>query len=327
MRWIDGHLDLAYLAVNGRDVRREADDPQTGCVSLQALRASGIEIVLGTIFTEPAMPCEAHPHAYPHREALDAAEQAGQQQLRVYEQLEAEGALSIMRRAADLDGDLPLPKVAILMEGADPIRTPDDLQVWFERGVRIVGLTWAAGTRYAGGNANGGPLTRLGVELIAALDAQGVIHDASHLSDEAFDGLLDHARGPIIASHSNCRVLLEPKQRHLRDDQIKAIGERGGVVGLNLYSGFLAKDRRATVADCVAHVEHIAKVMGHRRGVALGSDMDGGFGPHRLPEGLDHPAKLTRLVEGLRAAGWSEIEIADFAYGNWRRFISAVLSG
>src|SRR5262249_9496495 len=160
---------------------------------------------------------------------------------------------------------------------------------------------WAAGTRYASGNgpSSGLPasakreyagLSSDGLELVKAMDACGIIHDASHLSDAAFDQLMTHARGPVIASHSNCRALLDDRQRHLRDDQIAAIGDREGVIGLNLYTKFLALGRRATIDDCIRHVEHVTDIMGHRRGVALGSDMDGGFGRSALPVGLDDPS-------------------------------------
>jgi len=65
--------------------------------------------------------------------------------------------------------------------------------------------------------------------------------------------------------------------------------------------------------------------MGHRRGVALGSDMDGGFEPGELPEGLEHPTRLGALAEGLAASGWSAEEVAGFRYGNWRRLLEEVL--
>lgn len=287
-----------------------------------------MEIALGTIFTHPGPePGDDGPAGYPSSDDLDAAEAAGLRQLEVYEELEREGALTIVRARSDLDrADAPRPAIVLLMEGADPIRGPEDVARWHERGLRLVGLTWAAGTRYAGGNASGGPLTALGVELVAAFDAAGIVHDASHLSDAAFDGLLARARGPIVATHSNCRALAGPDERHLRDDQIAAIGARGGIVGLNLFTRFLAPGRRATVDDCVAHVERVAGVCGHRRAVALGSDMDGGFGPESLPEGLDHPRHLKRLAEALRAAGWSDDEVAGFAHGNWRRFLAGTLA-
>jgi membrane dipeptidase len=241
--------------------------------------------------------------------------------------LEAAGEVAIVRTASNIDLPAPLPRILILMEGADPIRSPEHVPSWKERGVRLVGLTWATGTRYAGGNAGNpgeGPLTALGVEMVRALDEAGIVHDASHLSDAAFDGLLEHAAGPIVASHSNCRALLEPRQRHLRDDQIRAIARRDGIIGLNLYSPFLARDRRANIADCVAHLEHVCEIAGHRRCVALGSDMDGGFTPNHLPTGLDRPEALEALAEALRDAGWSDDEVRGFASGNWRRFLSGL---
>jgi membrane dipeptidase len=348
MRWIDGHLDLAYTAVRGRDITAPCADLSSGCVSLPALRDADVRIAIATIFTEPGVFGPDHPHGYPASDDLDAAEAAGLRQLEIYEKLEQSGHIAIMRTRADLTAleNAAEPKlgVVLLMEGADPIRSPDHLRKWFDRGLRIIGLTWAAGTRYAGGNADaggGGPLKPPGVDLIKAMDALGVVHDASHLSDAAWEGLVKHATGLIIASHSNSRALVENKQRHLRDDQIKFIGERtlgsggesggggeaggGGVVGLNLYSPFLAKGRRATIEDCVAHVQHAAEVMGHRRGVALGSDMDGGFGPKDLPEGLDSPAKLPLLLESLRNVGWIDADRRAFAYDNWRRFLQNVL--
>lgn len=330
MQWIDGHLDLAYVAVGGRDITTPCPEPASGCVSLPALRQAGVRIALGTIFTEPGVFGPDHPHGYPASDDLDAAEAAGFRQIEVYEKLEKLGQLRIIRSGsalaeAEMSGTLG---VVLLMEGADPIRSPDHLKKWFDRGLRIIGLTWAAGTRFAGGNADtagGGSLKPAGVDLIKAMDALGMAHDVSHLSDAAFDGLMQHATGPVIASHSNCRSLVENKQRHLRDDQIKAIGNRGGIVGLNLYSSFLAKGRRATIADCVVHVTHEANLMGHRRGVGLGSDMDGGFSPKDLPEGLESPAQLESLADALRDSGWPESDVRAFAYDNWRRFLSGLL--
>ncbi|MCP3905390.1 MAG: peptidase M19 [Planctomycetes bacterium] len=321
MVWVDGHLDLAYLAVTGRDLRAEADGT-TGCVSLPALRRARIDVVLGTVYTAPG-----EDGAYGYRDVNDrtGARRAGVAQLDVYETLERAGELTIVRSPADLDAPRPAPAVVLLMEGADPIAGPDDVAWWHARGLRFVGLTWARGTRYAGGNGRGGPLTAEGVDLVRALDAERIVHDASHLADEAFDGLLEHATGRVVATHSNCRALLADDMRHLRDDQIRAIDARDGIVGLNLYAGFLATGRRANVADCVDHVTHVAEVMGHRRGVALGSDMDGGFGPDDLPDGCDRPGLLDTLAAALRNAGWSDDDVAGFTAGNWMRFLRAIM--
>jgi membrane dipeptidase len=324
MRWIDGHLDLAYLALCGRDLRVACSDPATGCVSLPALREAGIGLAVATIFTEPG---PGQRYGYRDSGDLAGAERAGQSQLELYARLESEGEIQIVRGRGDLDGrgGGPGPRVVLLMEGADPIRAPDDARRWFDGGVRMVGLAWAAGTRYAGGNHRPGPLTPLGGELIGALDELGIIHDASHLADEAFEALAAHAGGPIVATHSNCRALAGDSQRHLRDGQIAEIGRRDGIVGLNLCAKFLAAAGRAAISDCVAHIERVCAIMGHRRGVGLGSDMDGGFPPGALAAGLDHPRKLEALAEALRDAGWPDGDIEGFRHANWRRFLERAL--
>jgi membrane dipeptidase len=148
-----------------------------------------------------------------------------------------------------------------------------------------------------------------------------MIHDLSHLADEAFEAVMAAARGPVVATHSNSRVITGEDQRHLRDDQVMAIAERDGIIGLNLFSMFLVPEGRATISDCVAHLQRITELMGHRRGVGLGSDMDGGFGPDSLPIGLDHPGKLGALAEALADTGWSEQDIQGFRSENWRRFL------
>ncbi len=326
MKWIDGHLDLAYLALLGRDLTVPCPDPLEGCVSLPALREGNVEVIFATIFTEPGG-TDAHGlAAYGGIDDVGGAEAAGRRQLEIYRRLEAAGELRFICTRDDLDAAGSVaPGIVLLMEGADPIRDPEQVPQWFADGLRIVGMTWAAGTRYAGGNQRLGPLTPLGADLVRAMDECGMIHDASHLSDEALTGLLELTRGPVIATHSNCRALVGLSQRHLRDDQVRAIAERGGVIGLNLFSKFLVPEGRATIADCVAHVQRLADLMGHRRGVALGTDMDGGFGPGELPVELDHPRKLDSLADALGTAGWSDQDVEGFAHGNWRRFLERSL--
>ncbi|TVQ50916.1 MAG: peptidase M19, partial [Phycisphaerales bacterium] len=256
MPWIDGHLDLAYLGVSGHDLTRPHEDPASGCISLPELREAGVTIAFGTIYTEPE--ATDSPWGYPDSADREAAFATGKRQLDLYHQLADQGEIRLIRSAADLEQPAPAPGVVLLMEGADPIRSPDDVGWWHERGVRLVGLTWALGTRYAGGNERHGPLSDEGRELVRELDRFGIIHDVSHLADAAFADLLKTTDGPIVATHSNCRALLPDRQRHLTDDQIRAIAARDGVVGLNLCGYFLSQnDDRATIDDCIAHVEHV----------------------------------------------------------------------
>jgi len=325
MEWVDGHLDLAYLAVRGRDLRQPSDG-ETGCVSLPDLREGGVRVALATIFTEPGANA-SDPCGYPSSDDLDAAEAAGRRQLDVYQELAASGDVSIVRAARDLEAqhDDGL-RIVLLMEGADPIRSAESAEEWFNAGVRAVGLTWGLGTRYAGGNANHGPLSDSGIELVGEMDRLGIIHDASHLCDAALDGMFEHAQGSIVATHSNCRTLLNENQRHLGGDQIAEIGRRGGIIGLNLYRGFLNRDRdKVSIGDCVRHIEHVCAIIGDRVHVGLGSDMDGGFEPDELPDDLNHPRKLVNLANALRSAGWPDNEVAGFCHGNWSRFLRAAL--
>jgi membrane dipeptidase len=135
---------------------------------------------------------------------------------------------------------------------------------------------------------------------------------------------MEVARGPVVASHSNCRALLpgaKHPERHLSDDQIRALAaRRDGKIGVNFFARFLVPAeelarRRATVADAVRHMTHIEQVGGKRDVLALGSDFDSGFGAELLPADLQGPPELWRLAETLSAGGWSDEEIAQFAWG------------
>ena len=329
--WFDGHLDLASLALEGRDLTvplgAAVGKPQPAAVTFPSLLKGGIFGCFGTIFTAPDL---EGPLGYPARDAVEGAHAAGLRQQACYEGWARQGRVRLLRSALELEPvtvEGPPLQVLILMEGADPIRSPEEVGWWHARGLRAVGLSWAMGTRYAGGNAKPGPLTETGREMVAALDEHGIVHDLSHLPDEAAWELLELSRGPVMASHSNCRVLVNGQsQRHLPDDLIRAIAARGGMIGLNLFSLFLSpegKDRRATIEETIAHVEQVCDLAGRRDVVGLGSDLDGGFGADRLPEGIDEPADLTQLVDALARRGWTSGELAGFQRENWLRFLRA----
>jgi membrane dipeptidase len=328
--WLDAHLDLAYLHLGGPAVTGELPDPAARGVSLPALARGDVRVFLGTIFTEVGTEAVGKPWGYRDADDRDGAHAAGVRQLEVYEELERTGRARIVRTLADLDACAAAPRgappgIVILMEGADPIRTPDEVSWWHARGVRVVGLTWALGSRYAGGNAAHGPLTDLGRRAVEAMDACGILHDASHLCDASFDGLCAATDARIVATHSNMRALMDDRQRHATDAQVREIARRDGMVGLNLYGKFLAAGRPATVDDAVRHVEHAASIAGRGR-TGLGSDFDGGFAPTDCPAGCGRPEELPALAAGLRAAGFGDADLAGFAHGNWLRTLRAQLS-
>jgi len=355
--WFDAHLDLACLAVHKRDMSAPADEAggpwPPGAVTLPSLREGGVCAAFGTIFTEAG---GEGPEGYPEGD-VETAHRRGRAQLEVYLTWRDQGRIALdipkvfrhdpgvgtIRGGMGVAEVSPLASakkldltprgrrtlhVGVLMESADPIRSPVELPWWVERGVMAIGLAWWKSSRYAGGNgASGEGLTPAGRELVDAMDELGVAHDLSHLSQRATEELLEAATGPVMASHSNCRALLGGEnERHLTDETIAEIGRRGGVVGINLVSNFLdhtleeGKGQRATIDDVVAHIERVCEIMGRRDGVGLGSDMDGGFSRTGLPEGIEGPKDLERIADALRARGWSDAEIGGFRFENWGRF-------
>ncbi len=340
-RWFDAHLDLAYLAETGRDMHAPPADArgrhQPVAVTLPAMAEAGVTHCLGTIFTEPVDPNdpnrETGAFAYPDGDTLGAWK-AGMRQLKLYQAWHDAGVIRLMPpRGTRAPADGPV-CVGILMEGADPIETPEQLDEWADAGMVAIGLTWARRSRYAGGNATpmhdpGIGLSPLGRELIPRIDARGIVHDLSHLSQRATDELLGLTDSVVMASHSNARSLMgqrdDPKtQRHLSDETIREIARRGGIVGINLLSDFLnprvKRGDRATMADVVAHIEQVCTLVGSRRHVGLGSDADGGFGADRLPTGIDGLSDLGRILDALRNAGWSDADLEGFAWRNWAEF-------
>ncbi len=335
-RWFDAHLDLACLAVNGRDMSRGVRDCGgpwlPASLTFPSLREGGVTAVLGTIFTELD---GKDAEGYPPGDA-EAAHVAGVRQLECYERWEREGVLTRWQGGAVTRGQHgrgSALSLGVLMECADPIRTPDELGWWVERGVVAVGMAWARGSRYATGEGERGcsrgvGLTVLGRELVPRLDALGVVHDASHLSDRALADLFELTDRRVMASHSNSRVLLDGKsQRHLTDEAIREIGRHGGVIGLNLVRNFIRTglnradpNDRPTIDEAVAHVEHVCEVMGHRRGVGMGSDLDGGISANDLPAGINEPRDFEKIAEALSRRGWGDGEVEGFAWGNWARF-------
>jgi membrane dipeptidase len=326
---VDAHLDLAYNALRGRDVLRPAceqtckpgeEHPTCG---LPDLRAGNVGLICATIFCMPAR------DGKPGYTTADEAATVAADQLSWYRAQEACGQLDFVRGATELpQPDLRMtpataPKAILLLEGADAIRTPDDVPGWFDAGLRIVGLAWGR-TRFAGGTDGPGPLTREGVELIPHLDRVGVIHDLSHLAEESFFQLLDRTTGPVMASHSNCRAFV-PTDRQLSDKMIRAIVERNGVIGINFYDRFLLPPEEygknpAKLCDVIRHVDHICQLAGNAKHAAIGTDLDGGVGKFEIPEEIVTAADLPKLVEALSARGYTDRDAARIMGANWLEF-------
>ncbi len=339
MLLIDGHVDLAWNALTlGRDLTAPlaeiraaegvtpAHGEGTATVSLPALRAAGVRVVCATVY---ATPYGESPTRLAGYRTPEEAYAQGCAQVAYYHELAARGAVTVIRSRAELEGviagALPAPGLILLMEGADPLRAPDDLAHYVAWGVRMVGLAWGA-TRYAGGTGAPGPLTDPGRALLAEMARLGVALDISHLAEEACREALDIFPGRVAASHANCRALV-PTDRQLSDAMIRALAAREGIIGLVLYNRFIRADWRdgdakeaVSLADLLPHVAHISGLVGPRH-LALGSDLDGGVGREVIPRELDSAADLPRVADLLAAAGYPPAAVAGIMGENWLRWL------
>jgi membrane dipeptidase len=245
------------------------------------------------------------------------------------------------------------------LEGADPLMgDPWALAPFHHAGVRLVTLAWADNAFSGTALGSGAGLTKKGQDLVAFCDELGVVVDVSHASDQAFWDVCAVGTKPFVASHSNCRFLCA-NARNLTDEMIRALGDRGSVVGVNLYSGFLSpafsaqaedferqamaaveaggrthEEAEAAIAVFLAgvprpplslladHVRHIIRVGGEDC-VGLGGDLDG---VDSTPVEIDGVADYPRIAQLLEQAGLSAIQIEKVCHGNFERVFREVMA-
>jgi membrane dipeptidase len=180
---------------------------------------------------------------------------------------------ALVHTRTDLEQALRDDKIALILsfEGADPLGRNVELIRTFNRlGLRVVSLTWNRANLYAQGLAEDtqSGVTSLGTELLSLMDEVGIVLDLTHLSPSSFWSALSKFKGPVMASHSNAfGVCSHP--RNLADDQIRAVAERGGLIGLNLVPRFVGGDD--LLEGVVQHAEYIRKLVGLQC-LALGPD-------------------------------------------------------
>lgn len=161
-------------------------------------------------------------------------------------------------------------------------------------------------------------LTSFGKEAIAVMNDLGMLIDVSHLSDGGFWDVVRLSKKPFVASHSNCRAL-SPHRRNLTDEMIRALADKGGVMGLNFYGPFLNSDiscMESCITQMITHLNHVIKVGGSDL-PAIGTDFDGMEGSFEISE----CSKMYLLFEAMEHNGFSGEQIDKIAYKNVERVI------
>jgi membrane dipeptidase len=214
------------------------------------------------------------------------------------------------------------------LEGADPL-APDlsDLEGWYERGLRSLGLVWSRGNAFAEGvpfrfpaSPDTGPgLTAAGKALVRRCNELGMLVDLSHLNEAGFWDVARLSTAPLVATHSNAHALCA-STRNLTDAQLDAIGASGGVVGINFAVSFLredgGQDRTTPLSEIVRHAAYVAERIGVDH-IAFGSDFEGAV----VPDALGGTAGLPQLVDAFRAAGFEDEAVEKITHRNWLRVL------
>ncbi len=238
-------------------------------------------------------------------------------------------ALFPVLRAADLDRAGKDGKIGVLLtieDGGVMGNRLENVRKYYDMGVRLVTLTWNhpnfIGHPHSGDpEAMGRGLTDYGRQVVSEMERLGMVIDVSHGSDGLFFQVAELARKPFVASHSNARAVCG-HTRNMRDDMIRLLADKGGVMGLNIGPAFLADGSEVSrVEDMVRQILHIRRVGGS--GVlALGSDFDGIHGDLEIAGPQDWP----RLADALSRAGLSEDELEQMWWSNADRVLRAALA-
>ena len=336
MRWIDMHCDTLSEIWRGNAQSLECNGL---CVDLERLKKAGAKTQFFACFVNAA------------GSGSDVWERAWKNVLGMTELARSsEGEqLHFIREAGEVEGGNPINPVCPPVpeqefSGIKGILTVEEggvlngkmerLDELYRRGIRLITLTW----NYE--NCIGSPnsldpqvmergLKPFGIQMVERMNELGMIIDVSHLSDGGFWDCIRCSRTPIVASHSNARSLCS-HPRNLTDEMLRALGNKGGVAGVNFYSAFLrekdgtGESVRAGLEDIVRHMRWMMDQAGEDA-VALGTDFDG-FETEALPEKIRGVQDMDLLWEAMRQSGITSRQIDKIAYGNVSRIMKEVFS-
>ncbi len=351
---IDGHEDLAWnIMALDRDYTRSAAETRRIEAGGQNVTHNGntllgwedyqrgrVAVIFTTLFATPQRKKMGDWDSQAYKD-FNEAYRCYRSQLDVYHRLADKhpDKFRLIMTSKDLDevlthwtgnqNDHPV-GMLVLMEGAEGVRKPSELEEWWEDGVRIIGPAWT-GTRFCGGTHEPGPLTEDGRDLLAGMAEIGMTLDISHMDELAARQALDDYPGTIIASHANAASLLEnyAGNRMLTDDVIRKTIARDGIIGVMPVLPFLkngwvpseSRDGLTLESLFVAHIDTICQLAGDAQHVGIGTDFDGGFGLECAPADVDTIADLQKLETILTSRGYTNSDVEAIMGKNWQRFL------
>ncbi len=347
----DGHNDVLLRLYNKRARDADAqfvDGDGAGHLDLPRMQAGGFGGGFFAVFVPSpkselggltdAMQGESYDLPLPDPVDISDALPVALEMMGLLFQIEkrSQGALTICRTAAEIRDCMARGSVAAVLhiEGAEAIDSEfRSLEVLYAAGLRSIGPVWSRHTLFAHGvpfrfpaAPDTGPgLTDLGRELVRHCNALGVMIDLSHLNEAGFWDVAKISDAPLVATHSNAHALCA-NSRNLTDRQLAAIGESGGMVGINLATCFLRADGQMNAQtgldDVLSHLDHLLEHVGED-GVGLGSDFDGAM----IPGAIGDVAGLPTLREAMRSHGVDDGLMRKLAHENWTRVLERTWGG
>lgn len=240
------------------------------------------------------------------------------------------GQIKVIRTTDELVHALHNKVIALVLhfEGAEAIDSElDALHVFYQAGLRSLGLVWSRPNDFAHGvpfrfphSPDTGPgLSEAGRDLVKTCNQLGIMIDLAHINENGFWDTAGLTAAPLVVTHAGVHALC-PSTRNLTDRQLDAVGESGGVIGINFHVGFLREDgllKAATpVSQIVRHIDYVAQRIGIEH-VALGSDFDGAI----MPLELGDAAGMPKLVKCLRDNGYDDEALRKVTHENWVRVL------
>jgi len=350
---IDIHLDLSMNAIEwNRDLTQSVlqinaqeknliDKPDRGkaTVSLQAMREGNIGFCVAT---QIARYVKSN-NPLPGWNSPTQAWAQTQGQLAWYRAMEKAGEMIQIIDKKGLQNHLdlwsssePNKPIGYLLnlEGADSIVTLDHLHRAYKQGLRAIGPAHYGPGTYAHGTNSEGGLGTKGKELLYEIEKLNMILDVTHLCDQSFWEAIDHYNGKMWASHSNCRSLV-PNQRQISNLQIKELIARKAIIGMAFDAWMMIPKWQKGISDpkksdlvietIIDHIDHICQLSGNSNHIALGTDLDGGFGKEQCPYDLETISDLQKMDALLKKRGYSENDIQKILNQNAINFLMGAL--
>lgn len=318
---VDSHLDLGAII---NKYRKNGETKILNKYFLDDFKSASFNLIIAAIFIESEfLPDMALKMALRQIEAI-------------YEDVsECSENFFIVKDEDDLEKIETTGKIGILMslEGAEPIgRNLSFLNTFYRLGVRGLGLTWSRRNFVADGSYFRNPeegvrggLTPFGIQVVKRAEELGIFLDVSHLNDEGFEDMIKYSNKPFIASHSNARSLNNLK-RNLTDEQIRKIGEKGGVVGVNGYKTIISENvNEQNISRLCDHIEFMTNIAGDKN-IGFGFDLcNKYYNTGKKYDVIDDHSEVVKITEELLNRGMDEKIVIGILGRNFYEFLKKAL--